>query len=228
MNKHFGYVSYGKYRRPRRLTNLAIDEVSSVDVGAGRNVRVKLLKRDATPRATPISKVWDGVGTKPGYDRGFYYTKGPTTMPTLQEHISKSHAQAVQGEISFTKAALEQQQRAMEMFPLAKSVGEALNAYAQTTIGKRDVQNLKDLQFLKSQWDNRIGDGASVVLKHGDDGFPKIHLQEAEDRDAADGSHGEIEEPWDKRVKSLMDKHGMSYDQAVSHLHRMEKVAKGI
>jgi hypothetical protein len=32
--------------------------------------------------------------------------------------------------------------------------------------------------------------------------------------------------PWDKQVKALMDKHGVSYDAAASMLHRREKVAK--
>ena len=149
-------------------------------------------------------------------------------MPTLQDRIAKSHAAAVQGQISFTQAALEQQSRALEMFPLAKSVGQALDQYGQTAIGKRDIQNLKDLQFLKSQWDNRIGDGARAVLKHGGDGIPHIEHAQAEPKEHATSDPDGVEEPWDKRVQHLMDKHGVKRDTAISMLHRAEKVSKGI
>jgi hypothetical protein len=229
----FGQISYGKYRqRARTLRNLKIDEVSSVDRGAGHGVQVRLLKRDATPSATEVRK-WDGVGTPPGADRGYRYVTGEPNMPTLQDRIAKSHAAAVQGEISFTQAALDQQNRAMEMFPLAKSVGQALDQYGQTAIGKRDIQNLKDLQFLKSQWDNRIGDGARAVLKHGGAG-PQIHFDN--DKSGAVNDDGKehatsdpdgVEESWDKRVENLMSQYGMSKDAAISYLHRAEKIAKG-
>jgi hypothetical protein len=225
MRKRIGEIHMGKYQRPRRrLTNLHIDEVSSVDAGAGHGVRVKLLKRDG-----PLTRPWDGIGTQ-GYDRGYVFTKGQTTMPnTMQERIAKSHEQAVTGQISFAKAASQQMDRALEMFPTAKSRGEAMAKYLQTEVGRRDVQNLKDLEFLKSQWDNRIGDGAHAVLKHGDDGFPKIHMDDSRDGAVdSDQDDGEREEPWDKRVQAVMDKYGCSKDAAISHLHRMEKVSKGI
>lgn len=35
-------------------------------------------------------------------------------------------------------------------------------------------------------------------------------------------------EPFERRTKSLMDKYGLSYDQAVSRIHRSEKLSKGI
>jgi hypothetical protein len=226
----FGFISP---KRRRVLRNLAIDEVSSVDRGAGHGVRVMLMKRDATPSATAVRK-WDGIGTAPGADRGFRYVKEEPDM-TMQERIAKSHTAAVRGEISFTQAALEQQQRALEMFPLAKSVGQALHQYGETAIGKRDIQALKDLQFLKSQWDGRLGNGAQAVMKS-DDGIPRIEFEKAEPKVHADDSRdgavanehdSGVEEPFDRRVKTLMDKHGISHDAAVSMLHRAEKVSKG-
>ena len=155
-------------------------------------------------------------------------------MPnTMQERIAKSHAQAVQGQISFAKAAREQMARAQELFPHAASPGAAMAEYLKTDVGKRDVGNLASLEFLKQQWDNRIGDGARAVLKLGEGdghgGGPHIHYDNSKDGAVDSDSPDDqgVEEPWDKRVKNLMDKHGMSYDQAVSHLHRAEKVAKG-
>jgi hypothetical protein len=222
MSSNIAWVHKG---RPRVLRRLRIDEVSSVDAGAGRNVRVMLLKRDSS---TPVSKVWDN-NKELGY-RGFHYTKGESTMPTLSDRIAKSHAQAVQGQISFAKAASEQMDRALEMFPTARSRGEAMAEYLKTEVGKHDVGNLANLEFLKQQWDSRIGDGAHAVLKHGGDGFPEVHMEGPKEHatsDPPDGDDSEREEPFDRRVKTLMDKHGMTYDQAVSHLHRMEKVAKG-
>jgi hypothetical protein len=88
--------------------------------------------------------------------------------------------------------------------------------YGDTAIGKRDIHNLKDLQFLKSQWDTRLGDGASAVMKLGDG---KEHATSDPDG---------VEEPWEKRVKAVMDKLGCSKDAAISHLHRPEKVSKGM
>ena len=204
------------------LHNLKIDEVSSVDRGAGEGVRVVLMKRDTA--GDPIRK-WDGRGQL-GY-RGFRYVKGDTDMPTLQERIAKSHTAAVRGEISFTKAALEQQQRAMDMFPQARSLGEALRLYEQTAIGKKDIHTLKDLQFLKQQWDTRLGNGAHAVLKSDSDGTPRVHFEETEDRGGAvDDGDDQTEESWSKRIQRLVDKHNISHDAAASIIHRAEKMQK--
>jgi hypothetical protein len=71
------------------------------------------------------------------------------------------------------------------------------------------------------------------VLKHGDDGIPHIEHakpdpEAAVDNDSDGPDDQGVEEPWDKRVKHRMDKHGISHDAAVSMLHRAEKVSKGI
>ena len=120
-------------------------------------------------------------------------------MPnSMTERIAKSHTAAISGEISFAEAALAQQERALELFPLAKTVGEALQKYGETAIGKKDFQNLKDLQFLLGQWNGRLGNGAQAVMKS-EGGFPKIHMAQSEGIDGdSDGGGGEIEEPHDK------------------------------
>jgi hypothetical protein len=54
MTDEYGFHKYLERRR-RRLTNLRIDEVSSVDLGAGHGVRVVLTKRDDNTRGIPMS-----------------------------------------------------------------------------------------------------------------------------------------------------------------------------
>jgi len=218
---------------------LRIDEVSSVDRGAGRGVRVALLKRDTS--GDP-KREWDHHGPPLGY-RGYRFTKGESDMPnTLSDRIAKSHSAALRGEITFAEAASDQMDRAVEMFPHAKSPGEAMQKYMQTEVGQRDVNNLHKAQYLRQQWDTRLGDAVAPgsILKGKS---PKIHLDDSSDgvphgdqsaayndgavEDEPAGDEGE-NEPWGKCVQALMDKHGISHDAAVSMLHRAEKVSKGI
>jgi hypothetical protein len=226
--------------RYKVLTNLKINEVSSVDSGAGRGVRVLLTKRDSS--GDEVRK-WNGRGELAGPGgRGFRYVKGDDDMPnTLSDRIQKSHAAAVQGHITWGEAAQEQMERALEQFPNAKTPGEALDLYMQTEVGKRDINNLHKLQFTKQQWETRLGDGvqAGAVLK----AEPKIRLDDSKDGAVVDGRNRVVEpddgtddgtddqgveEPWDKRVQAVMDKLGCSKDEAISALHRAEKVSKGI
>jgi hypothetical protein len=209
--------------RRRLLTNLRIDEVSSVDRGAGKGVRVMLLKRHGDE-----TREWDGRGPPLG-NRGYRFVKGESDMPnTLSERVAKSHSAALRGEITFAEAASDQMDRAVEMFPHAKSPGEAMQKYMQTAIGKADVNNLHRAQHIKQQWDTRVGDAVApgAILKGKS---PKTHLDDGSGGAVEDepASAEGLEEPWDKRVKNLMDKHGWSQDQAISHLHRAEKVSKG-
>jgi hypothetical protein len=230
-------------RRFKLLTNLRIDEVSSVSRGAGKGVRVALLKRDTS--GDP-KREWDHHGPPLGY-RGYRFTKGESDMPnTLSERVAKSHQAALRGDITFAEAASDQMDRALEMFPHAQSPGEAMQKYMQTEVGQRDVNNLHRAQFIKTQWSTRVGDGVQpgAVLKKlgegdGRGGPPaRVHMDASRDGAVVDGNgnggdggadiDNGVEEPWGKRVQRLMDKHGISHDAAVTMLHRAEKVAKGI
>jgi hypothetical protein len=211
-------------RRARLLTNLKINEVSSVDRGAGEGVRVQLMKRDSS--GDEVRK-WDGVGELAGPGgRGYRYVKEEKEM-TLSDRIEKSHSAAIQGHITWAEAAQEQTDRALQAFPTARSAGEAMTKYMATEVGKRDVNNLHKLQHIKQQWDTRLGDAVAPgnILK----AEAEPHTQRDRGGDGVDdGDESGVEEPWDKRVKNLMDKLGCSQDEAISHLHRAEKVSKGM
>jgi hypothetical protein len=194
-------------KRLHELRDLKINEVSSVDRGAGENCRVVLIKGD------PIQK-WDGRGQL-GY-RGYRYVKEESDMSnTLQDRVAKSHQAAMEGHISFAKAASEQMDRAREMFPTAAN---PMVEYLKTDIGKRDINGLHKSEFIRKQWETRLGDGVHAIMKLGDDA-PKEHATIDPDG---------TEEPWDKRVQAVMDKLGCTKDQAITHLHRAEKVLKGM
>jgi hypothetical protein len=208
-------------RRARLLTNLKIDEVSSVDRGAGEGVRVQLMKRDSS--GDEVRK-WDGVGELAGPGgRGYRYVKEEKEM-TLSDRIEKSHAAAVRGDITWHEAALDQQSRAMEMFPTAKTTGEAMTKYMQTALGKRDINGLHRMQHLRQQWDSRCGDAVHPgnILKA--EAVP--HAQRDRGGDGVDD--GEREEPWNKKIKRMMDENGCTEDEAISALHRAEKIKKNI
>jgi hypothetical protein len=120
-----GFVHYGKYRA-RRIKNLRIDEVSSVDRGAGEGVNVLLLKRL-------------GFG-----DRGFIYERAPeTTLEKVMENVSsvgvvkKLIGLVEKGEcsdpIEFQKAT---EAAALAMFDREPNLGRALARFYDTAIGK--------------------------------------------------------------------------------------------
>jgi hypothetical protein len=180
-------------RRFKMLTDLRVSEVSSVDRAANPGARVLLMKR-AVPEGEP-------------------------DMPTLQERITKSHNAARSGEISFVEAGLQQQQRASEAFPLAKSLGEALHLYGQTEIGKRDIHTLKDLEFLKQQWDTRLCNAAEVIAK----AEAEPHVEHAQ----CDGIDGDGDVPFDEKLAHLKNA-GFNDDEAHSMLHRAWKLKRGI
>jgi len=82
-----------------------------------------------------------------------------TPMPTLEERIVTSVADAAKGDASFADAALEQQKIAKELFPQARSVGEAMHLYGKTETGRNHIAFLARAEFMKQQFDTRCGDG---------------------------------------------------------------------
>jgi hypothetical protein len=211
--------------RFKLLHDMTISEVSSVDRAANPGARVTLIKRDEV-------REWDGRGPPLG-NRGYRFTKGNDMANSISDRIQKSYRAALEGAITWGEAAAEQMDRAQEMFPAAKTTGEALAKYMQTEVGRNDINNLHKAQFVKAQWDGRLGDGVKpgAVLKATS---PKIHLDDSGDGvprgdQSARYNDGDVDnaEPWDKRVERVMSERGCSKDAAISHLHRAEKVAKG-
>jgi hypothetical protein len=227
----FGFISPGKYRqRARTLRAIKVDEVSSVDHAANPGARVVLVKRDAsraTPSATAV-KEWDGVGTI-GVDRGYRYIEKKENGPMSQlQQINKALDARASGTLSDYDLGRMHQAWAVEAFPAARSIGEALTKWYGTVAGQQALNGAQHMYSHELQKRHACGDGWEAVMKmdKGDDGVPHIHPDQSRDG-AVDSDDGGVEEPWDKRVKTLMDKHGMTYDQAVSHLHRAERVSKG-
>jgi hypothetical protein len=168
-------------------------------------------------------------------------TGGEPEMPTTFQDVI---AKAARGEIDWIQAGLELQEKARSRYPLAKSVGHAMHLHSQTAEGMRDINTLHQAQFMKQQWDTRLGDGAQEVLKLGEgdgEGGPparvhrdsqsgrsaRVHLDDSRSG-AVDSDADEREEPWDKKVQRIMDEQGCSKDAAISMIHRAEKISKGM
>jgi hypothetical protein len=229
----FGQISYGKYRqRARILRNLKIDSVDSVDRGAAGSpgsalaARVMLTKRYGTPSATAVRE-WDGVGTPPGADRGYRYIQKKDHTPMREQHnlvrVAKGLGQAVEKGLdqeAFSRLANE---LADEMFP---NDPHALSKLVNSKVGGEMFAKAAQKHYENLQFGSACGDGYEAVMKM-DKTEPHVRRAQAEPKEHATSDPDGVEEPWDKRVKDLMDKYGMSKDAAISYLHRAEKVAKG-
>jgi hypothetical protein len=222
-----GWISPQKYRRARVLRNLHVDEVSSVDRGAGKGVRVLLTKR----ASEPVSKVWDGIGEL-GY-RGFTYTdrveKGHSQMTAL-EQIAKTIDGRMSGEMSDADVGREHQRMAMNMFPDAPSLGRALNEFYKTAIGQQALCSAQAMRHFEVQKNAAVGDAWEVLRKRegddGGDGVPHPHKQ-GHSKAVGEGDQDGVEEPFDRRLKRLTDA-GFGKDEAFTMLHRAEKLRRGI
>jgi hypothetical protein len=142
-----------------------------------------------------------------------------TPMPTIEERICKSMVAATRGDASFADAALEQQKIAREMFPLAKSVGEALHQYSQTDIGKSHIAWMARTEYAKQQFDTRTGDAFEKVESDKDDaGYvrgsrakPKVrhadndHAKKPRKATSHDGYSGD-QDPDPNRVNNYSDR----------------------
>jgi hypothetical protein len=143
-------MSFGFVRRQspaaksaaRRIKNLTIDEVSSVDHGAGHGVQVLLMKRDGQ---RTLTKRWDGRGQLG--DRGFIYEseRNEPTMDAISKGLSgiepiaiakRAHEALSNGEISEHRFGSIQKQLACAMFPAEPTEAHALAKFFDTVVGK--------------------------------------------------------------------------------------------
>jgi hypothetical protein len=214
----FGYISPKKYQQRKRriLRDLRIEEVSSVDRGAGHNARVMLMKS------------WDGVGTEPGRDRGFVYTEQEESMESHSlMRVAKGLGQAVERGLSGEAFAKLETQLAVEMYPDAPTSGHALAKLHASNVGKAAMHKAVQSNYERLQHMSACGD-AWTVQKRGGDGTPQVHRDSSKagavDRDAPD-TEG-LEEPYGKRHARLVAA-GFTPDESHTMLHRMERLKRG-
>jgi hypothetical protein len=196
----------GKYRKHRVLRRLHVDEVSSVTRAANPGARVVLAKR------------WDGVGTEPGYDRGFVYTmKGDAPMREQPNYmrIAKGLGQAIDRGLDGDTFAKLQIDLANEMYP---DDPQALSKLLNTHVGRDMITKAAQKHYENLQYMSRCGD-ADLVMQKADGNTPKVHHAQAEDQG--------VEEPYEKKHARLVAA-GFSADEAHTMLHRTEKLKRGI
>jgi hypothetical protein len=208
-----GWISPKKYKH-RVLRNIKVDEVSSVDRGAGHGVRVMLTKGD------PVRK-WDGKGQLG--DRGYRYVenveKGNNQMSQLQQ-IGKALEARARGEVSDIDLAKQHQALAVDAFPQCRSIGEALAKWYGTAPGQAALTGAQHYKSYELQKRSQCGDAWDVQMRKGDPGpsGPKEHATSDPDG---------VEEPYSKKHARLVNA-GFSADESHTMLHRMEKQRRGI
>jgi hypothetical protein len=115
----------------------------------------------------PVSKPWDGVGTKPGYDRGFFYTKRDT--PMREYHlvgVAKGLSDAVEkGLVTDEGFAKSQIELASQMFPNESSPYRALAKLLDTNVGKVMTAKAAQANYERIQKGSALGDGYQAVMK---------------------------------------------------------------
>lgn len=163
-------------QKPRRLTNLRIDEVSVVDRGAGKGVRIVLRKSDHEGRNPMI--------------------ENPVTV------AKALHADVSNGKISEFTFACHQQEFAKAMFPndapyvaLAKFLESPAGL---ETLRPREKQSAEEnTSLMKAEYTRPKAKTAKPSTDEDGDGDPS-------DTDRDDKR--EVEEPFDRRMKKLADK----------------------
>jgi len=136
MSGNIGYVFKGRYgRRPRRVSALKIQEVSSVDRGAGEGCNVVL------------TKSWDGKGQSG--NRGFTYRSEPMN---LQQTIAKSFELRAKGQLSDFDLGLMHNQRASQL-------GLSIAQYYDTTEGRQARDSAILAKNFQDQMSSACGNG---------------------------------------------------------------------
>jgi hypothetical protein len=204
----FGFVSPKKYRqRARTLRNIRIDEVSSVDRGAGQGVRVKLLKRDATPSATAV-KEWNGIGGPIDTDRGYrFIEKKEDSQMSQLELINKALNARAAGTLSDYDLGRMHQAWAVEAFPAERSIGAALQKWYGTVAGQQALNSAQHMYAHELQKRHACGDGFEAVMKMNKEraggGIPHVHHAQASAPVGSDDGDNDTDDS-DAAMKELL------------------------
>ena len=130
----------------------------------------------------PVSKPWDGVGTKPGYDRGYYYTSNGDTP--MREHnlvsVAKGLGQAVEKGLAGGSFAKSQIELASQMYPNERTPYHGLAKLLGSNVGAEMTAKAARAHYEQLQMRSACGDGFEAVQKmnerdSGDGKTPHIH-----------------------------------------------------
>src|SRR6516225_7878528 len=109
----------------------------------------------------PVSKPWDGVGTKPGYDRGYYYTSNGDTP--MREHnlvsVAKGLGQAVEKGLAGGSFAKSQIKLASQMYPNERTPYHGLAKLLGSNVGAEMTAKAARAHYEQLQMRSACGDG---------------------------------------------------------------------
>jgi hypothetical protein len=197
-------MSYGYYRKPspaqrkaRRLKNLRIEEVSSVDVGAGHGVHVALIKRDE----------YEERGTEMEMEKGLQGARGEA------------------GAFSIAKRAWEAAQEGrLSEFDLNTVIRECARVYFDGNLTKLFQSELGKIFLQPRTMRKSAAEEAELLAKRAGD-TPHSRLAQHGDQTGTSlngGSERARAERAAKLIKYFQDQ-GDSYDVAATKAYRAEK-----
>ena len=147
----------------------------------------------------PVSKPWDGVGTKPGYDRGYYYTSNGDTP--MREHnlvsVAKGLGQAVEKGLAGGSFAKSQIELASQMYPNERTPYHGLAKLLGSNVGAEMTAKAARAHYEQLQMRGACGDGYQAVMKankeigRSADGVPHIRAAQSEPEDHGDDETAE-------------------------------------
>jgi hypothetical protein len=222
---------------PTQIKNLTISSVDSVDKGAGKGVKVLLLKRDgdestnvsmvdiaralgrlvltqkrnAERRSNPMSNATNITVTDV-----IKAMKAVMPGPSIAAKVDAVIKMIEDGRIDGFVAAQLEQRLADERYPGDRC---ALAKFQNDPDGMRLLNAAVKTSYVELQKRTALGDGYDAVMK-----MNKPHAHAASPRDTSDDDG---DESTDQKVERLMRDKNISRDAAISILHRAEKVAKG-
>jgi uncharacterized protein YoaH (UPF0181 family) len=222
----------------RKLVNLSISEISSVDRGAagdraGRGrARVMLTKRDddddlvqvaGLSMPSSIAKALNSLALKAEQEKEAPMNTVPISR--VQEilgtaHICKRASEAVaKGEMDQFAFAELQKTLAMKMFPQSLTEGEALSRFFNTEAGREMLNAGCRANYIEVQ--KKVAGETNTVLKAGESSVPDVSGARTEG--IGSGSRSVSGEAAYK-IKQLMNQ-GLTLDEALDRVLKAKPVA---
>lgn len=148
----------------KRLRNLRIDDVSSVDVGAGRGVRVVLHKRD-TPAVERVRKWRDGVPVIYGKPITFGADLTAQALAYLKRDYSDDERQEMAGSGQAESDGSYPIKDKADLHNAIQAIGRSKNPAKTKAHIKARARALGATDELPDDWQKRSADGADAVGK---------------------------------------------------------------
>jgi hypothetical protein len=147
-------------RAARRLTNLKIHEVSSVDRGAAHGATVQLLKGKPKMPTTLEVQLVDKRQSEDIFAKAIGTAMPGVAISAVCKKLVADHARGAITPAAFAKF---QQELAVSLHPTASNVGVAMQRFFDSAIGKAMLADASSSGYERLQKSTALGNGYEVA-----------------------------------------------------------------